>query len=87
MRVLITRKLQGSIDGIRLDQFVPGCEYEVGTTVGNYLLAVKAATPTDDDSPAIVLSLDQRLFGAPARNAAPPAAAADRRRTQKKKPR
>jgi hypothetical protein len=35
------------IDGIQLDTFVPGFEYEVGTTIGTYLLAEGWAKPAD----------------------------------------
>ena len=45
MRLRITRKLRGSIDGLRLWPFEPGHSYEVGTTLGNYLLAIEAAEP------------------------------------------
>jgi hypothetical protein len=35
----------------------------VGATIGSYLLALRAAEPADDDSPAVVLPAGQRLFG------------------------
>ena len=43
MRLKITRALSGSIDGIQLSQFVVGRVYDVGDSVGSFLLAVCAA--------------------------------------------
>ena len=62
MRLLITRQLQESIDGIPLSAFRPGYVYQVGPTIGNYLLAVGAAKPAADDDPYIVLSPEKQLF-------------------------
>jgi hypothetical protein len=56
MKVRITRPLHGSIDGIRLDGYLVGEVYEVGTTLGCYLLAISAATPAADDTPVKPLS-------------------------------
>jgi hypothetical protein len=90
LRILVTQWLSGSIDGIRLDRFRPGCVYEVGATVGSYLLALGAAEPVDDDT-AITPGPGHQLFG-PARAATdslPPRRrdqAADRSR-KKPKPR
>jgi hypothetical protein len=44
----ITRALAGSIDGIQLSQFVVGEVYDVGTSVGSFLLSVGAAEPAGD---------------------------------------
>lgn len=57
MRVLITRQLSDSIDGIQLNRFIKGLTYDVGTTVANYLLAEGAAVPTLEDAPALVLPI------------------------------
>ena len=54
MRVRITQALSGSIDGIQLSRFVTGLTYEVGTTLGNYLLAEGLAVPVDESTPALV---------------------------------
>ena len=62
MRLLITRQLQESIDGIPFSAFRPGYVYQVGPSVGNYLLAVRAAEPAADDEPYIVLSPEKQLF-------------------------
>ena len=52
MRLRITRRLSGSIDGLELSQFESGKSYDVGTSIGSYLLAVGAAEPVPDDQPA-----------------------------------
>jgi hypothetical protein len=65
MRVRVTQRVTGSIDGIQLDQFEPGYVYDVGTAIGSYLLAVRAVEPVADDSPALVLPLNQPVFGHP----------------------
>lgn len=62
MRLLITRQLCETIDGIQLSAFQPGYIYQVGPTIGNYLLAVGAAEPAADDEPYIVLSPEKQLF-------------------------
>ena len=62
MRLRITRQLRESIDGIQFSAFRPGYVYEVGTTVGNFLLADGAAEPVDDDEPSIVLPPEKQLF-------------------------
>jgi hypothetical protein len=51
MRLRITRQLCESIDGIQFSLFRPGYVYQVGTTIGNYLLAVGAAELAADDEP------------------------------------
>lgn len=55
MRLRITRAVSGSIDGIQLAQFQAGQIYEVGTSVGSYLLALGAAEPSCDEGPALVV--------------------------------
>jgi hypothetical protein len=46
-----------------LDRFRPGAVYEVGTTVGAYLLAVGAAEPVEEDTPAEAPAPERQLFG------------------------
>jgi hypothetical protein len=58
MRLRIIRRLQGEIDGVSLDQFRVGETYVVGTAVGSYLLALRAAVPVIDDPPADSVSPD-----------------------------
>lgn len=54
MRLKITRKLTGSIDGLQLSHFERGVVYDVGTSLGSYLLATGAAEPVIDQPPARV---------------------------------
>jgi hypothetical protein len=58
MRVRITKSLDGSIDGIQLDRFVTGQIYEVGTSIGNYLMAEGSAVPIDGTPPPLELPID-----------------------------
>jgi hypothetical protein len=67
MRVRITQKLTGSIDGIQLDPFEPGRVYDVGTLLGCYLMAIQAAEPVGDEPSALVLPMGQRFFASPTR--------------------
>lgn len=66
LRIKITQPLLGSIDGIQLGQFVPGYVYAVGTSLGSYLLAMGAAEPVSDESPALLTPLQQQMAHAPA---------------------
>ena len=61
MRVRITRQPAGSVDGINLSKFLEGLTYDVGTTLGNYLLAQEWAEPVAEDEPAAVLPLNRTL--------------------------
>ena len=58
MRLKITHALSGSIDGIQLSHFVVGQTYDVGSSLGSFLLAVGAAEPEPDEheqpEPALV---------------------------------
>jgi hypothetical protein len=63
LRIFVTQRLSGSIDGIRLDRFRPGCVYEVGAVIGSYLLALGVARPVDDDTPETVPAPGRQLFG------------------------
>jgi hypothetical protein len=94
VRLRITQRLTGNLDGIRLDHFEPPYVYEVGVLVGCYLLAIGAAEPVDDEGPALVLPLGQQLFGPPplrvesrrkTSGATPVAEAADKPRRARKR--
>jgi CheY-like chemotaxis protein len=53
LKVRITRNLSGVVDGIDLSRFLSGLTYEVGTTLGNYLLCegwAVLAPPTAADA-------------------------------------
>jgi hypothetical protein len=63
MRVRITQPLHGSIDGIQLERFVVGSVYDVGVSLGCYLMALQAVEPVADDSPALVLPLTKVKSG------------------------
>jgi len=57
VRVRITQALSGSIDGIQLSRFITGLTYDVGTTLGNYLLAQQWAIPAESETPALVFPI------------------------------
>jgi hypothetical protein len=65
VRLRITRRLTGNVDGVRLDRFEPKYIYDVSVLIGCYLLAIGAAEPVDDEGPALVLPIRQQLFGPP----------------------
>ena len=73
MRIrIIHRPPDRSIDGIRLDRFEPGYQYEVGNSLGAVFLAEGWATPVDLDEPALLVPFSdtdpfdpQRLYRPP----------------------
>src|SRR5258706_10109800 len=62
VRLKITQRLSGSIDGLHLDRFEVGVIYEVGTALANYLLAVGAAEPVIAEDPHAKATPDQRAL-------------------------
>jgi hypothetical protein len=48
-----------SIDGVRLDRFEPGNQYEVGNSLGALMLAEGWAVPVADDAPALVVPFSE----------------------------
>jgi hypothetical protein len=58
MRVKIVAVMHGTIDGIDLAKFEIGRLYDVGTSLGNYLLASGYALPVTDEKPALITPLD-----------------------------
>jgi len=48
VRLRIVKRLRGEIDGVSLEPFLVGETYEVGTRLGSYLLALRAAVPAGD---------------------------------------
>jgi len=100
MRIRIVQKPSvACIDGVQLDQFEPGQQYEVGNIFGALLLAEGWAEPVDDPAPALVIPLSELEPEAaeplPAnliRESIPPyyheprALALDRRRRQRNRP-
>jgi hypothetical protein len=60
MRIRIRhRPPMASIDGLRLDRFEPGRVYDVGTTLGILMLAERWAEPVLDETPALLVPLDE----------------------------
>jgi len=58
MRVKIVTAMHGKIDAIDLERFEVGRVYEVGTSLGNYLMASGYAMPVADERPALITPLD-----------------------------
>jgi hypothetical protein len=94
MRIRVIRKPPvDCIDGIQLNHFVPGHQYDVGAQLGNVLLAERWAEPVATDQPATVIPVgdlhSERTHGSPnlVREFYPPyydgpfSVAADRRAT------
>lgn len=94
---IIQRPTITCIDGMQLDRYVPGVEYEVGSTLGAYLLAEGWAEPVSLDPPVVLappseFRLDEHEFDHPPnleRDIYPPyydgpPIAADRRRTRRR---
>jgi two-component system, chemotaxis family, chemotaxis protein CheY len=61
VRIRITRQPTGTVDGIDLSRFLEGLTYEVGTTLGSYLLAQEWAEPVSHEAPAAVLPLNRTI--------------------------
>jgi hypothetical protein len=71
MRIRIIRLASETcIDGLRLDHFLPGQQYEVGNTLGALFLSEGWAEPVDDPEPALVIPL--RDLAADASESFPP---------------
>jgi hypothetical protein len=55
MRIRVVRRpTKTSIDGLRLDHFEPGWQYDVGNVLGALMLAERWAEPVPLDEPALV---------------------------------
>jgi hypothetical protein len=59
VRLKITKRLSGSIDGLHIGRFRVGEVYEIGTSLANYLLAIDAAEPVSDAEPADVFRVSR----------------------------
>jgi hypothetical protein len=71
MRILvIQRPTVDCIDGMRLDRFMPGHQYEVGASLGALFLAERWAEPVTGAPPALAIPLDE--FDSDAAAPAPP---------------
>lgn len=66
MRIRIIQKpSEARIDGLRLDRFDVGQQYEIGSLLGAVFLAEGWAEPVDDNHPALVIPLDELKSHAP----------------------
>jgi CheY-like chemotaxis protein len=62
LKVRITRDLRGKVDGVDLSKYLRGLIYEVGTSIGNYLLCQGWAMPAPPDAPQAVLPLNRTIL-------------------------
>jgi hypothetical protein len=69
MRIRILHKPTiGEVDGIRLDVFEPGVQYDVGNQLGALLLAERWAEPVASDVPAVPIPIGEVAANATAAN-------------------
>jgi hypothetical protein len=60
MRIRIVQKPPiDDVDGIRLDVFQPGLQYDVGNQLGALLLAERWAEPVESDEPAMLIPVGE----------------------------
>jgi twitching motility two-component system response regulator PilH len=59
VRIRSLKRGQGRVDGVSLDRFEPGILYDVGTIIGNVLLAEGWAEAVDDRRPAMLVPLPE----------------------------
>ena len=52
MKVRITQAMKGTLDGIDLTKFEVGRVYDMGSALGNYMMASGYGTPVADEKPA-----------------------------------
>jgi hypothetical protein len=57
MRVRMTRKADGEVDGISLKSFQAGLTYDVAPSLGSYLISTGCAEPVGNDDPALLVPL------------------------------
>ena len=68
MRIKVVRRPNDScIDGVRLHLFVPGHQYDVGTTLGMLFLAEGWGEPAEGNGPAMVIPIDEFCADQPRR--------------------
>ncbi len=61
MRIRIVQNLgKRCIDGVPLEHFVPGCQYDVPNWLGALMLAERWAEPVPDDDPALLVPLGRQ---------------------------
>ena len=59
MRVRITHRRPGEIDGVDLSRFEVGLMYDVSPSLATYLIMTGTADPVVDERPALVLPVDE----------------------------
>ena len=57
MRVRMTKKTDGEVDGIYLKSFQAGLTYDVAPSLGSYLITTGCAEPVGSDDPALLVPL------------------------------
>lgn len=66
MRIrIIQTPTEACIDGLRVDHFIVGQQYEMGNLLGALFLSEGWAEPVDDSRPALVIPLDEMKPDAP----------------------
>ncbi len=61
---IVRRPTQTSVDGVQLDRFVPGYQYDVGNSLGALFLAEGWAEPMPFDEPALLVPFSEaEAFG------------------------
>ena len=73
MRIrVIQQPREKCIDGIQLDRFRPGLQYEVGTVLAALFLAEGWAEPVDSIEPAVLIPMSEFRPDGPTSAVAPP---------------
>jgi hypothetical protein len=58
MRVRITHRRPGEVDGVELSTFEVGLMYDVSPSLATYLIMTGTADPVVDERPALVVPVD-----------------------------
>jgi hypothetical protein len=59
MRVRITQRRPGEVDGVDLSTFEVGLTYDVSPSLATYLIMTGTADPIVDERPALVVPVDE----------------------------
>lgn len=59
MRVRITHRRPGEVDGVDLSTFEVGLTYDVSPSLATYLIMTGTADPVVDERPALVVPIDE----------------------------
>jgi hypothetical protein len=63
MRVRITHRRPGEVDGVDLSTFEVGLMYDVSPSLATYLIMTGTADPVVDERPALVVPVDEIPHG------------------------